>query len=265
MTLTNSERIGKVLEGLRDGLKPFVVGALKGQNPQGLQKDPNFDDVATLLYAMWDHWNSTFRDILPRPVRTLVSELRDIRNKWAHQIHFDFDDTYRALYSVSRLLKEVSASQAQEVDKMKRDLLRDHCGEQAPSINSRVRLSDKLGEMKTLVTLGHPSKRTEFKYCGSIKSGVTLDQTGQPRIDKALFDEALVHFAGQTIKGGFSMTDPPKGGFGEWVQLKSKSLNSRSLTPKHGSFMAASLCKEAGVVNALDGLAVWLKFPPTSV
>ncbi len=115
--------------------------------------------------------------------------------------------------------------------------------------------------MKKLFTLGHPSKCTEFTYRGSARDGVTLDQTGAPRIDAAFFTAALAQFAGSDIKGGFSMTDPPRDGFGEWVLKNSPVLNSRALSPRHGSFMAAILCDEAGVLSRLEGLAVWLTFP----
>jgi len=33
-----------------------------------------------------------------------MSELRDVRNKWAHQRTFTTDDAYRALDSMERLL-----------------------------------------------------------------------------------------------------------------------------------------------------------------
>jgi hypothetical protein len=112
---------------------------------------------------------------------------------------------------------------------------------------------------KTLTTLGH--KRRKFCYSGSISSGVVLDQSNHPRIDAIFFKAALCHFAGQIVYGGFRQDAPPKGGFGEWVQSESSQCNSRKLTPRHGSFMAAILCVEAGVQSSLDGNAVVLKFP----
>jgi hypothetical protein len=109
--------------------------------------------------------------------------------------------------------------------------------------------------------LAHPSKRTTFTYDGSITTGVRLHQRGKPKIDAAFFAAALKQFAGQEVKGGFKMDDPPNEGFGWWVQENSASSNSRTLTPRHGSFVAAILCAEAGVTSGLEGLAVWLRFP----
>jgi hypothetical protein len=48
---------------------------------------------------------------------------------------------------------------------------------------------------------------------------------------------ALRHFSGKTVRGGFSMTNPTLGGFGEWIEQNS-SRYGRSLTPRHGSFIA---------------------------
>ena len=117
-------------------------------------------------------------------------------------------------------------------------------------------------DCKRLKTLGPPKKRTEFCYSGSIQSGVILHQSGHPRIDARVFIEALKHFAGKRVGGGFKEDDPPSGGFGEWLQNESSKLNSgKKLTPRHGSFVAAILCDEAGVTSSLDGNAVVLYFP----
>ncbi|MGI8550810.1 MAG: DUF499 domain-containing protein, partial [Dehalococcoidia bacterium] len=56
--------------------------------------------------------------------RSLVNELLDARNRWAHQNPFSGDDADRALDSVARLLTAVSAPQADEVGKMKMELRR---------------------------------------------------------------------------------------------------------------------------------------------
>ena len=45
-------------------------------------------DVAALLKLMWEAWNDVFRRTLGPSERSLVSELRDLRNKWAHQESF---------------------------------------------------------------------------------------------------------------------------------------------------------------------------------
>src|SRR5258708_28091074 len=89
-------------------------------------------DTQALLLVMWDQWNVVFRNVLGQAERTLVSELRDVRNKWAHQEPFSSDDAYRALDSVQRLLSAVSAAdQATEVGRQKQELLGTRFEEQA--------------------------------------------------------------------------------------------------------------------------------------
>ena len=82
---------------------------------------------------MWESWNDVFRLTLGPAERSLVSELRDHRNKWAHQEAFSGDDAYRALDSAGRLLTAVSAPQADEIEKMKMELLRLRFDEQVRS------------------------------------------------------------------------------------------------------------------------------------
>jgi predicted AAA+ superfamily ATPase len=141
MAITNHERVGKALDLLKEGLRSFVERELKAQyqqrwfdevktslSPQqltfaGTASDPQWD-IATVLAVMWNQWNQVFRKTLGQAERTLVSELRDVRNKWAHQQPFSSDDADRALDSAERLLTAVSAPQADEIRKAKMELRR---------------------------------------------------------------------------------------------------------------------------------------------
>ncbi len=139
MAITNQERVGKAMELLRKGLGPFVAREFNSQHGgqvtevarRYLGDDRTIGkkaivewDVAALLKLMWEAWNDVFARTLGRAERSLVQELRDWRNKWAHQEPFSSDDADRALDSMSRLLTAISASQAEEIGKMKMELRR---------------------------------------------------------------------------------------------------------------------------------------------
>ncbi|MCP4656470.1 MAG: ATP-binding protein, partial [bacterium] len=139
MAMTNHERVGKAVELLKNGLGPFVERELKSSygdradqearrfmgNDRLLADQPVAAwDASALLKLLWEAWNSVFRKTLGRAERSLVSELRDHRNQWAHQRTFSSDESYRALDSAGRLLAAVSASEADQVEKMKMELLR---------------------------------------------------------------------------------------------------------------------------------------------
>jgi predicted AAA+ superfamily ATPase len=145
MAITNKERIGKAMELLRQGLAPFAAREFKslhkaqadaealrymGEVRVGGKKPLSDWDVAALLKLVWEAWNDAFGRTLGRAESSLVQELRDWRNKWARQEAFSSDDAYRALDSVGRLLAAVSAPQAEELEKMKMELLRVRFDEQ---------------------------------------------------------------------------------------------------------------------------------------
>jgi hypothetical protein len=138
MALSNSERIGKALELLANGLLPFVEREMKAKynakwedvakesmmdKPAGKGKK-FFWDAHALLNLMWGRWNDVFRDTLGQAERSIVSELISVRNNWAHQQPFSTDDAYRALDSMGRLLSAVSAAETEEIEKMKQEVLR---------------------------------------------------------------------------------------------------------------------------------------------
>ncbi len=148
MAISNHERVGKAMELLKGGLGPYVDREFTSVYKDRAQataasyvtddrlntRKPLADwDVAALLKTMWDGWNDVFRRTLGQAERSLVSELRDHRNKWAHQETFSGDDTYRALDSAGRLLSAVSAPQADDIEKMKTELLRLRFDEQTRS------------------------------------------------------------------------------------------------------------------------------------
>jgi hypothetical protein len=95
----------------------------------GSAETPQWDAQALLL-TLWNQWNDVFRKTLGQAERTLISELREVRNRWAHQRPFSTDDAYRGLDSIARLLTAVSASEASEVEKLKLELLRVRFDEQ---------------------------------------------------------------------------------------------------------------------------------------
>ena len=147
MAITNHDRVGKALDLLKTGLAPFVGREIKAaihantislEKVRGFAEDPILGkksieewDAAGLLKLMSDTWNDVFRKILGYSERSLVSEIREWRNKWAHQQPFSGDDAYRALDSTGRLLTAISAPQADEVEKAKMELLRVRFDEQA--------------------------------------------------------------------------------------------------------------------------------------
>lgn len=139
MAITNRDRVDNALTILKSGLAPFVSREFnrnyQGQSTYRLQQilgrpvhdaEEYFDgmDVAALLKIMWESWNDVYRNTLGYTERSLVSELREIRNRWAHQKTFSSDDTYRALDSIHRLLLAVSSPESSKIDDMKMKLLR---------------------------------------------------------------------------------------------------------------------------------------------
>jgi len=148
MAITNHERVGKAMDLLKQGLAPYIERELASvYNDQARAQARRFIgedrlladkplaewDAAALLRLMWEAWNDVFRKTLGPAERTLVRELQDVRNKWAHQETFSSDDAYRALDSAGRLLTAVSAPESQEAEKLKMELLRVRFEEQLRS------------------------------------------------------------------------------------------------------------------------------------
>jgi len=141
MAISNRERIGRGFEAMSKGLRPFVAREMEAEH------GPEWQDVAAdvlkarsrainwdahaLLRVMWGQWNLVFKKTLGKAERSIVSELQEIRNRWAHEETFSTDDAYRGLDSMERLLKAVSAPEAGEIEEMRHELMRVRFQEQA--------------------------------------------------------------------------------------------------------------------------------------
>ncbi len=138
MALTNHEQVGRALSLLNEGLMPFVEQELKAEygddweeiadegypDKNATRNEQGLWDTQKLLVVVWNQWNQVFSRILGHTERSILSELRETRNQWAHQKPFSTNDAHRALDSIARLLSAVSAPQADKVEKMRQDLLR---------------------------------------------------------------------------------------------------------------------------------------------
>ena len=139
MAVSNRDRVSKGLEMLAEGLSPFVdramttyidggdwIGYLKKKDLTkfGNSKNLEMTDVAVQLRTITEE-RPAFKELLSQPEAAFASELREVRNRWAHNEAFSADDTYRALDTMERLLTAVGASvQSETVKKLRQDFQR---------------------------------------------------------------------------------------------------------------------------------------------
>lgn len=146
MATSNRDRVGRALELLGEGLDGFIDSTL-GPELQGAKwtallaavdsnrgsgvaagyepKDPQCGlrmITENIPHRARPGWYP-FRDILSRPQEALASELREVRNSWAHNRPITTDDAYRALDTTERLLRVIGAvAAADETRRLRVDL-----------------------------------------------------------------------------------------------------------------------------------------------
>jgi Swt1-like HEPN len=119
-TERKTQRITEALDILREGLRPFIDGEMRDARgnrwfEEALETHPSsikrsLNDVHTLLGILENNWNSVFGRKLGRLERSVVNELREHRNHWAHQEGFSDNDAYRVVDSAERILNKIGAS-----------------------------------------------------------------------------------------------------------------------------------------------------------
>ena len=124
MAINNRERVGRGFEILAEGLGRFVDEVMTAAAPagqdwakllenrdaakHGVSKTYEKNDPQVQLKVLTEEWR-LFKDSLSPVDQSFASELRDARNRWAHNAGYTSDDTYRSLDSMERLLTAVGA------------------------------------------------------------------------------------------------------------------------------------------------------------
>lgn len=140
MAMNNKERVGRALallsEGLIDPVDEVMTRTFQtrewnkvwakqeaekhGSKPLKMAKD----DVQTQLRAITE-FGREFNGLLSRSQQAYASELREVRNQWAHSLTFTSDEALRALSTIELLLNAVDAvDSASDVRKLRDTLQR---------------------------------------------------------------------------------------------------------------------------------------------
>ena len=150
MVMANTERVAKALDLLRDGLGPACEATWRGFYGDGWlpqvnsrlhspDRDPSVGDSAFLFKGIKATWNEVFSHGFGPSVRSMVFEVSDVRNRWAHQQSLTSDDTVRALDSMERVLEAFGNSdQRDQIRTLRRDLMRQMFDEESRSERRRT-------------------------------------------------------------------------------------------------------------------------------
>lgn len=116
--------VSEGLLSLAVGLRPYVVSRVQCvYRDADLADEIHSWDAQALMVFMWDRWNDLFRNELSFVERSLISELRDFRNRWAHQDYLEESDVYRVLDDIERLLKAVNSAESVVVRALRMECL----------------------------------------------------------------------------------------------------------------------------------------------
>jgi hypothetical protein len=89
-------------EWIGRGLKLFNISIKQCFQKAALTMDQTNLDTRDLLQLLHTHWYRLGQVPMTWYEKSLFSEIRHIRNSWAHQATFNANDTYRALDTLER-------------------------------------------------------------------------------------------------------------------------------------------------------------------
>jgi predicted AAA+ superfamily ATPase len=137
-SLSNKERVGRVLDLVADGLGPWMITQLHAKYGDGWATEvgstagltgrdvsPNHSDPAYLFWAFDKQWHTVFKHQLSFEDKRAVSALWDARKEWAHGERISSERTERVLMDGEHILRSIGAvQQADKADEMRREFRR---------------------------------------------------------------------------------------------------------------------------------------------
>ena len=246
MAISNHEQVGKALTSLCKGLYPYIEQEMqaihrerwlivatsylaKEQTLKRNSADILREDVSALLTVMSKQWEEVFKKKLGRAERALVNELSEVRNKWAHKNTFSTDDTYRALDSISRLLKAVSALETIDVEKQKQEILQILSQEEFRQQNRRIsseesRIRERLAELL---------KRIPFQDASLLNHALTHRSYLYENPKEVRDDNERLEFFGDAVLGflssEFLYSSYPEMNEAQLTRLRSELVDEKQL------------------------------------
>ena len=137
-SLTNKERVGRVLDLVVQGLGPWMIALLQTRygndwarevgrtaGLSGRDGSPSPSDPAYLFWVFDKHWHQVFKDQLTFEDKRVVSALWDARKEWAHGERISSERTERVLMDGEHILRSIGAvHHADKADEMRREFRR---------------------------------------------------------------------------------------------------------------------------------------------
>jgi predicted AAA+ superfamily ATPase len=207
------------MEMLAQGLRPFIEQQMRAKYADRwiyeasdalhnkLDDESALDDPQIQLKLIVGRWQFVFSRVLGRLERSLVGELIETRNSWAHNEPFSFEDAYRALDSVHRLLSAVSAGdEATEVEQLRQELQRQRYDEQARAVVKKAAIlpietgiASGLSAWRDVATPHEDVATGRYNVAefaadlGQVHRGQATDEYGDPRsfFDRTFITEGL--------------------------------------------------------------------------
>ena len=233
MTISDRERVGRGLTLLNQGLYPYVkremqkvygadwlkeaVSCLSKEKSRRNSEEILSEDISVLLKVIVKHWEPVFK--ISYENRVLVYELIEIRNKWAHQSHFSTDDTYRAIDTITRLLKAISATEVKIAEQYKQEVL--------------ILLCSKSTEKRKKENLVEVIQKAKFDYDSLLRRALTHrsyvhehPQEGEHNERLEFLGDALLTY----LSGDYLYRRHPEVGEDELTRRRSALVDEKQLS-----------------------------------
>jgi ribonuclease-3 len=253
MATNNRERIDGALQLLAQALYPYVEEEMKAVyaddwpqeaksdfQGQKMPKKKKFEkvlkeDVSLLLKLFLKQWDKVFKKNLDKLEKAIVEELIEVRNNCAHgsDSTFSTEDTYRAFDSITRLLRAISASEADEVEKQKQEVFKTLSQEQFPYEIRPTSFVSPEEEERIRERLQEIIEKIPFKDASLLQIALTHRSYLFENPEEASQDNNRLEFLGDAllgfISGAYLYKRNAKMKEGEMTPLRSKLVENSNL------------------------------------
>jgi hypothetical protein len=196
------------LDELKVHLESYVADTLSEANvPASHTRTTSFRrgaDIQKLINEMLSNWQDVFAKRLPLVVRSYLYELRDIRNRWAHEEPFSRDEAARALSTISLVAKATGAEGFRPPTAPVLDAPSPHRAA-SHGLRSARRMSQRAVMRELFVRYRGDAERVIQEYAAAERRGDVMRKQNTSGLTPEAYARAL--FADGEKKGWLNHTD----------------------------------------------------------
>lgn len=178
--------VRRALDALKPYLEAFLAQHRVSVPPTGSGPGASRPDMQALLKASIANWEPRLQAVLPRVARSYLHELKEVRNRWAHEEQFTDLEARRGVDTARVLAELLGAPTSSTTPETRRETPRGASSGPRPE-------SQRAAMVRIFHSVGRNADRAVREYAAAEGRGEVLRRSNKSQISSEAYARALLN------------------------------------------------------------------------